>query len=140
MRLENYGFRKAGRWKLKTGLASGVTFELDDFENDRVVYSFVVGDVPKYIGICEKDHTTLRDRMERYKYLKGGSKHSKKPSTNERIAKNIRQSLNSGEDVDIFALKPRKSRFRYKHKGLKIDLVKGLENPLIKELDPEWNE
>ena len=67
--------------------------------------------------------------MNRYKNLQGGS-------TNERIVKEIKDCLKHGKDVKIFALKPNST---VQYNGLNIDLVKGLENPLIEKLKPDWN-
>ena len=129
MELDKYDFVEIGEWKLKKGLKSGITFKLNKFEDERVIYAFVVEDKVKYIGVCENSTTTIKDRISRYKSLQGAG-------TNERIAGKIKDCLKDGRTVRIFALKP-KSTLLYK--DLKIDLIKGLENPLIKKLNPEWN-
>jgi len=129
MRLDNYGFVEVGEWKLKEGLRSGITFKLNNFQGERVIYAFVVEGEGKYLGVCENSTTTLRDRMGRYKSLQGAG-------TNERIARKIKDCLKHGKAVKIFALKP-ESTLQYK--SLNIDLIKGLENPLIEKLRPEWN-
>lgn len=129
MKLSNYGFVKAGKWKLKNSLKSGIAFELYNFQNERVIYAFVVDNKVKYIGICENTRTTLKGRMERYQHFVGAG-------TNERIAGNIKKCLKQRKEVKILALKP-KSELRYE--GVYVDLVKGLENPLIEKLKPEWN-
>ena len=128
-KLSYYGFEEVGEWKLEENLKSGITFELHKFKEERVVYAFVVDDEVKYVGVCENTTTTLEDRMGRYKYLQGGG-------TNKRIAKKIKGCLDDQKSVKIFALKPESS---LQYKGLNVDLVKGLEYPLIKELEPEWN-
>jgi len=129
MELDNYGFVEVGKWKLKERLKSGIAFELHRFKEERVVYAFVIDDEAKYIGICDNTSTTLKNRMSRYQSLQGAG-------TNERIADKIKDCLKRGKTIKIFALKP-KSTLQYK--GLNVDLVKGLENPLIKRLKPEWN-
>ena len=129
MELGNYGFVKVGEWRLKKDLKSGITFKLDNFENERVIYAFVVEGEAKYIGVCENSTTTLRDRMGRYKSLQGAG-------TNERIARKIKDCLGREKAVKMFALKP-ESILQYE--GLNVDLVKGLENPLIEKLKPGWN-
>jgi len=115
--------------EVKKNLKSGITFKLDNFENERVIYAFVVEGEAKYIGVCENSTTTLRDRMGRYKSLQGAE-------TNKRIARKIEDCLGRGKAVKIFALKP-ESILQYE--GLNVDLVKGLENPLIEKLKPGWN-
>lgn len=128
MDLETYGFVEAGKWRLKGGLKSGIAFELDRLENERVIYAFIAEDDTKYIGVCSNTNTTLSKRMERYKGWQG-------TGTNKRIAEKIRKLLEKGQTVKILALNPPSFPFR----GLDIDLVKGLENPLIARLKPEWN-
>ena len=129
MTLNEYGFEKVGEWKQSNRGKSGIAFKLQKFEAERVVYAFVVDEQAKYIGICQDSSTTLKDRMKRYKNLQGGG-------TNERIVNKIKECLKSKKTVKIFALKPESS---YQYNSLNIDLVKGLENPLIEKLKPEWN-
>jgi len=129
MELTSIGFTEVGRWELRGNLRSGIAFRLDSFENERVIYAFVMDGDVKYIGVCENSATTLKDRMNRFKNLQGAG-------TNKRIAIRIRDCLGRGKVVKIFALK---SETQYYYKGLNIDLVKGLENPLIDTLKPEWN-
>jgi len=129
MELNNCGFVEVGKWKLKESLKSGVAFELYEFKEQRVVYAFVVDDEVKYIGVCDNPSTTLKNRMSRYQGLQGGG-------TNERVAKKMKGCLKGKKDVKIFALKPQST---LQYKGLNVDLVKGLENPLIEKLKPEWN-
>lgn len=129
MQLSNYGFAEVGEWRLKEDLKSGITFKLNNFEKERVIYAFVVDGETKYIGVCDSSTTTLKNRMNRYKYLQGAG-------TNERIAIQIRNCLKSEKAVRIFALKPPSSLY---YKDLNVDLIKGLENPLIETLRPEWN-
>lgn len=129
MNLQTYGFVFSGRWEITSSVKSGVTFTLTRHTEDRVVYAFVVNDQPKYIGICEKLSTSLMERMRRYKYRQG-------TGTNAHVAGKIRQHLMVGKEVQILSLKPEKDlRFT----GLEIDLVKGLENPLIQKFQPNWN-
>jgi hypothetical protein len=129
MTVSGYGFSLTGKWLQSSTVKSGITFKLTRFASDRVIYAFVVDAEPKYIGICEKDTTSLEDRMGRYKNQQGDS-------TNKRISIKIRQCLADNKEVQIFALKPQ-TVLRYA--GLNIDLVKALENPLIDKLKPEWN-
>jgi len=129
MDLEDFGFDEVGQWRLRASVKSGVTFRLDRYQNDRVIYAFVVDGNPKYVGICDKSTTTLKDRMSRYRGRVGGS-------TNKRIADAIRGALQRGATVKILALRPHDS---IQYRGLHIDLVKGLENPLLEAVDPDWN-
>ena len=94
----------------------------------------MIDGIPKYIGICEKNTTTLKDRMGRYKNLQGGS--ANREGTNQTIARLIKQGLTEGQVVHILAMRPTAV---YRFVDLEVDLVKGLENPLIGRFDPEWN-
>ena len=137
MELERYGFVEAGRWVLSDRVKSGIAFELNTPGDRRVVYAFVVADEPRYIGICEKDTTTLKDRLKRYKGRQGPRR--KRPggeNTNQRNARLIRQHLEAAEPVLIYALAPAPG---CSFVDLQVDLVKGLENPLIARFEPEWN-
>ncbi len=132
MELKKYRFEEVGKWMLKKGCKSEVSFELNKFENERVIYAFVVNGKTKYIGICEKDNTTLKERMQRYKWRAGGG-------TNESIVKKIKDCLENKRTTKIFALK---SQSLTQYKGLNVDLIKGLENPLIEKLELRkkgWN-
>ena len=121
MDLEGFGFDEVGQWRLRASVKSGVTFRLDRYQNDRVIYAFVVDGNPKYVGICDKSTTTLKDRMSRYRGRVGGG-------TNERIASAIRGELERGSTVKILALRPHRS---IQYSDLYVDLVKGLENPSL---------
>ena len=127
--LDYYDFVEVGKWSLKKTRKSGIAFELCRLEDERVIYAFVADSEMKYIGVCEKNTTTLKNRMNRYQGLQGGS-------TNKRIANEIKDHLKQGKPVKIFALKPGTS---CRYKDLNADLVRGLENPLIEKLKPKWN-
>ena len=132
--LSAYGFIPAGQWISSATVNSGIAHKLTALDTERVVYAFVVDGTPKYIGICEKDSTTLKDRMGRYKNQLGGVNGS--ISTNKRISINIKRLLDQGKKVEIFALKP---AIKDIFVDLQVDLVKGLENPLVASFKPEWN-
>jgi hypothetical protein len=129
--LTPYGFAEAGRWFLKESLKGGISFTLERFPMERVIYAFVVDGEVKYVGVCrEQDFKT---RMKDYQYQgaqeKGGS-------TNKRVAARIKECLQAGQGVEILALKPDKKLMFH---DLEIDLVTGLERPLIALCDPDWN-
>ena len=72
--------------------------------------------------------------MGRYKAQQGGG--GSRISTNERISNNIKQLLDQGKRVEIYALKPAQKDIFV---DIQVDLVKGLENPLIASFKTEWN-
>jgi hypothetical protein len=127
--LLTFGFREAGTWSLDERLKSGVLFALTAHGDDRVVYGFTVDGIVKYIGVCDNTATTLADRLARYQNMAGAG-------TNRRIAGHIHEELRASRSVRILAWKPDHT---LEVGGLKIDLVKGLENPLIDAVQPEWN-
>jgi len=129
MELLDLGFVEAGEWKLRAGTRSGIMFELNKLQNERVIYAFVVSQESKYVGVCEKGTTTLEQRMARYKNLQG-------EGANERIARKIKECLDAGKIARIMAMKPEQS---LQYRGVTVDLVRGLENPLIEKLKPPWN-
>jgi hypothetical protein len=126
--LSELGFNNVGRW-IPWTVKSGIKFELNSLRTKRVVYGFVVNGTAKYIGVCEKGTTCLEDRMNRYKSLKGSGQ-------NKRIAEGIVATLNEGHAVEIWAIVPKPP---VGYRGVVVDLVKGLENPLIEKFAPEWN-
>ena len=132
--ISTYGFILVGQWINSATVKSGITYKLTTLSSERAVYAFVVDSTPKYIGICEKDTTTLKDRMGRYKNQQGGGGSS--TSTNERVSINIKQMLDQGKIVEIYALNPSQKDIFV---DLQVDLVKGLENPLVAIFKPEWN-
>jgi hypothetical protein len=127
--LHNLGFMHVGTWSLYRNNKSGISFTLNSLRDQRVVYAFVVDDDIKYIGVCDNTSTTLADRMSRYKNMQG-------TGTNKRIAERIQDCLIHGRSVRIFALLPQTP---VQYCGVPVDLVKGLENPLIRLLTPQWN-
>lgn len=130
-KLKKYGFKEVGEWYFYEKIKSKINFKLnEDYKNKRVIYAFIVDNKVKYIGCCQKKNITLENRMKRYKSRTG-------KGTNERVAKEIKKCVENNKAVKIFALEP-KEKIRYKNL-LKIDLINGLEDPLISKFEPEWN-
>lgn len=129
MNLAEIGFREVGEWTLDENLKSGVRFLINELHNERAIYAYTVDGEARYIGVCDSTTTTLKDRMRRYQGMMGAG-------TNKRIAELIKGCLLEGKVVKILALKP---DTEIEFKGLKVDLVKGLENPLIRKVRPVWN-
>jgi len=130
-KLASYGFQEAGEWFLNTSVKSGLGFQLKLYAAEKVLYAFEVQDEVKYIGICrEQDFKT---RLKDYQYQgaqeKGGS-------TNKYVATKIKEHLQAGQTVSILALMPSND---LKFHDLHIDLIAGLEKPLISLCDPDWN-
>ena len=131
MKLSNFGFVEVGEWVTDKNSSCGINFKLNRYEDDRVLYAFVVEGEVKYVGICKSDSTTLKKRMKRYIQNRTLSN-----STNTRIIEKIKECLEKKGKVKIFGLKP---ILPLTYQDLGIDLVAGLEIPLIKELNSPWN-
>jgi len=127
-RIMKIGFVMAGSWKLN---ADKIAVELNGLGSARnILYCFLVDDELKYIG---KSTNTLHHRMQRYKTP---PKDAKNGSTNIKNNFNIRQHLERGQNVAVLVL-PDNGLLYYG--GFHVNLAAGLEDSLIKELDPPWN-
>ena len=133
--LINFGFKKAGRCELSNNYVSGVDIILNQFKEERVIYCFVVDDTIKYIGICEGQNRTLDMRMKKYRSRADHQKNN--TGTSLEIIKKIKKCLEKDKIVEIFAHKPPNN---YIYKNFEIDLVRGLEYPLIEKYrESLWN-
>lgn len=128
--LKEYGFRKVGAWTLQNGQLKP-EYEDDQLVDERVIYAYVADRKVKYIGICQADETTLRKRLSKHKW----NKKTKKLKS----VKYLRDALKEKQRVAIYAWYPAKKRI---YEKLQIDLIKGLESPLIcrfKTVKNGWN-
>ena len=121
MTLQQYGFIEVGKWHLNGEIKPKAN--LDKLADVRVVYTFVVEGEVKYVGICDSCKTTLKKRM--------GSQ-----CFNKSMPNLIKTALEADKVVKIFALVTEE----FEYKGLKVDLMRGLEYPLIKRMNPNWND
>jgi hypothetical protein len=127
--IETLGFVQVGEWTLDSILKNGLRFTLSAMATERTIYGFASNGILKYIGVCDARTTTLKKRMSNYQAMAGGS-------TSERVPNHILQCLDRKEKVTIWAWKPVDV---LEVNGLQVDIVKGLENPLIAKFRPEWN-
>jgi len=123
MILESYGFVEAGKWHPSGRRKSKIEARLSRLADKRALYAFVVDNEVKYIGICDNPETTLKKRMASQCF-------------NKCMPELIEKALKANEVVKIFALVPEE----FEYKGLKVDLVRGLEYPLIEQLNSKWND
>ncbi len=125
-RLTEIGFRKVGSWSLVAG-APVFSFESDS-SSTNVLYAFASADEVLYIG-----KTTLSLHRRMYGYQRPG------PTQHTNIAgrTNISLLLLASRPVDIYALIDGTAAL--KHGAFKINLAAGLEDTLIRELQPRWN-
>jgi hypothetical protein len=127
--LAKLGFEEVGGCKLDHSLKSQIRFTVTRLKDERVIYAFAVDDEVKYVGVCDTSNTSLGARMNRYQGMLG-------TGTNERITGHLSRALSHGSVVRILAWKPQED---FRVGPLRVDLVKGLENPLIALAEPEWN-
>ncbi len=128
-RLTALGFEVAGSCSLDKRLRSGVRFTTTRHQHERVIYAFAVDGNVKYIGVCDNTRTRFGTRMARYQGMTGAG-------TNKRVAGLLKRVLSRGSTVRILAWQPGRV---VRVGDLRVDLVKGLENPLIALAAPEWN-
>lgn len=124
-RLLDIGFESAGHWLLKDG---ELALELLRHTTQKnILYAFVSDGQVKYVG---KTTQSLAKRVAGYK------KPSQGQVTNVKNHKNINSLLCSGAAVDILAL-PDSGLLHYGQ--FHLNLAAGLEDNIIKVIDPEWN-
>jgi hypothetical protein len=123
--LLNIGFIKIGQWVLSDGV-----IKVDITSNSKeknLLYCFVLDNKIKYIG---KTTRTISERLNGY------LNPNESQRTNVRINQKIHKVLKKGVNIDIYI---------FSHNGLlkygnfEINLAAGLEDSLIKELQPKWN-
>lgn len=136
-RIKEIGFTRAGKWAqsptgtcavCETGTCTGLDFSLESFfDAKNLLYAFVVNDQLKYVG---KTVQPLHKRMAGYK-APGATQ-----STNIKNHHNIKAELAGRKRVEIFAL-PDNGLLCYGR--FPLNLAAGLEDSLIRYLQPPWN-
>jgi len=131
--LLNIGFQDIGRWRAN---GDNLAYEIDRIDaasfdarldDANALYAFVLDGSVSYIG---KTARSIRTRC--VGYCRPGATQS----TNIRCNKLIRDALAAGGDVRILIFTPI-THFRYG--DFEINLAAGLEDSLIKSIDPPWN-
>jgi hypothetical protein len=125
-RLLKIGFKKVGEWLLVNNQPV-CTLEAEA-DSENVLYSFVSNGEVLYIG---KTIQPLKRRL--YGYQKPGPTQTTNAKGNTLIV----QAISSGQPVSVFAL-PDHGLLHYG--GFHINLAAGLEDSLIKQLKPKWNQ
>jgi hypothetical protein len=124
--LFNIGFKYAGKWVLENNTLDFILENYSDSEN--ILYAFVVDNNIMYIG---KSNRTLYKRMYNYK------KNEKSQSTNIKNCKNIFDCLINKKEVNIYVFVDHGLLY---YDQYKINLSAGLEDSIIKVVQPEWND
>ncbi len=118
------GFSLSARWELQ---ANSRVRLIGEPPKQPGVYAFAVDGEVCYVGKAKKG---IAKRLRPYEIVKG------KKRQGFRIKTLIRKALKSGSEVTLLTsvnLKPIRWR------GLPVDLILGLEEGLIRELQPKWN-
>jgi hypothetical protein len=124
-RLLNIGFKKTGYWYLENDC---IKFQLDIMQNSKnILYAFICDGEVKYIG---KSTRTLKQRMNGYQHPGPTQR------TNILKNRNILNLLKEKKAVDIFVL-PDNGLLHYG--TFHVNLAAGLEDDLIRQINPEWN-
>lgn len=124
-RLLEIGFEPAGHWLLQGG---ELTYALTRHAaQHNVLYAFVCDGQVMYIG-----KTTQRLRRRMHGYKRPGATQA----TNVRNNASLREQLTQGAAVEILAL-PDNGLMRYGQ--FHLNLAAGLEDDLIRVINPLWN-
>ena len=119
------GFQRVGQWELADGV---LVCKLEALQkNKNVLYAFVSGETVLYVG---KSVRTLQNR------LKGYQKPGPTQRTNQRNNRLIREMLEGGSEVRIFAWA---DDGRLAYGPFHINLAAGLEDSIVGVLRPGWN-
>ena len=125
-RLKNIGFIKVGEWKITDNYFAH-TIEKHLAEK-KMLYAFVSDNDVLYIG---KTIDTLKNRMTGYKNANSTQK------TNVRVKAKIIELLDTGKEVCIYILI---DKTEFKFGDYNLCLASGLEDTLIADIRPKWND
>lgn len=142
-KLRRMGFVEVGVWKKPEHAKQRYKydFSMEKAKKWRTIYVYVLNGRAKYVGICatygdgtaKNQGTALETRLRRHKWNERNNKYSS--------VKELSRAVRKGHRVKIYAI-PENLKKRY-FRGLKIDLVSGLEKPLIVEMRTKkphgWN-
>lgn len=124
-RLEGAGFKKIGTWGLTSGTAV-LSIKTESLA-PHALYAFVSGREVLYVG---KTAGSLRRR------LLGYQRPGPTQRTNIAVNRRIRELLEDGRCLEVYALLDSSSSW---HGSFRVNLAAGLEDAIIRELQPPWN-
>lgn len=129
-RLVEAGFIRAGEWVLVEDKLD-LRLQGNWRSTEKVLYAFFVAGQLVYIG---KSSSKLGTRMQRYKTPPRN--HDSGASTNIQNNRRIREALMAGHVVDIYAFA---SATNHQIGAFELDQAAGLEDSIIRHLQPAWN-
>lgn len=118
------GFDLSGQWKLDT--ASCARF-VGEAPQQPGVYAFAVNGKVHYVGSAQRG---IAKRLRSYDKIQ-----TRRTGFRFRMRGLITKKLKGGSKVAVLTIVPRPMR----RKGLPVDPIAGLEEGLIRELQPSWN-
>ena len=125
-RLNDIGFVKVGEWhKNETIFSHNIENHLNE---KKLLYTFSCNGEVLYIG---KTTDTLKSRMTGYKNANSTQK------TNVRVKAKILELLEEKKTVEIYIFVD-KAKLTYK--GYNLCLASALEDILISQINPKWND
>jgi len=125
-RLLDIGLKRAGEVSL---VEEKLAFDLGEYAKLKpVLYAFVEDDVVWYVG---KSINSLKDRLSGYRNA------NKSQPTNKRIQGNLVEAIKAGRSFKVYFLS---GHHEHKYGQFKISLPGGLEDDIIFQLKPKWND
>jgi len=124
-RLNDVGFQRCGSWSLVSG--KPVSSLEADLSAQGVLYAFVSSRDVLYVG---KTNRSLRRRMHGYQ------RPGPTQRTNAAVNTKICQLLASQRPLDIYAFA---APAAVRRGTFEVNLAAGLEDAIIRELQPPWN-
>ncbi|MGN8153100.1 GIY-YIG nuclease family protein [Agrobacterium sp. 22094] len=116
------GFHFLGEWR-----GENEDFQIDaKAPVDAGVYSFVVDDVVKYVGLTQRG---LRSRLDGYR------RGYERQRTNARVKALRQEAISAGKRVKVLVAVPSAGEW----KGPPVNTAAGLEAGLISMIQPPWN-
>lgn len=129
-RLLTAGFRRAGYWVIESD-ALRLVLDSPITPIQNVVYAFTVNSMLTYVG---KTTQGLPKRMQGYRSPAATAERG--GSTNIKNNNNIVTALASGAAVEIYVLDQTAA---YHHGEFPLNVAAGIEDSLIRVLNPPWN-
>lgn len=126
-RLEEVGFLRVGSWEIAHGEPTFILDVAQGRVDQGVLYAFVCGRAVLYLG---KTTQPLRKRLHGYQ-RPGASQR-----TNIAARARIVEMLGAEHQLEIYAFFDNGGTH---YGGLKVNVAAGLEDALIRELQPAWN-
>jgi hypothetical protein len=126
-KLTDRGFRYGGEWPVGAEMRTQL---LDQIPSTPGVYAFVADNEVCYIGKANN----LHNRLQRYTRPNSDGLNG----TAIRVRKKVRQALKAGKKVSAYFITPDVRSVTWN--DFSLNVVPGLEESLIREMLPEWNE